>query len=61
MTQDSFTSRAAQAVTGGGADAGAERGRMRLALRTQEANVAKQQLAASQQSNAMARQDLAPA
>jgi outer membrane protein OmpA-like peptidoglycan-associated protein len=58
LAQDSANSRAAQAVT---ASAGSERERMRLTLRTQEADAAKQQLAASQQSNAVTRQDLASA
>ena len=56
VAQDTASSRAAQAVT---ASAGAERDRMRLALRTQEADAAKQQLATAERSNARTAQELA--
>ena len=56
LAQDAANSRTAQAVTAG---AGAERDRMRLAQRTQEADMAKGQLAASQQQNANTSQQLA--
>ena len=46
IAQDTAKSRASQAVT---ASAAAERDKMRLALRTNEADMAKQQLAATQQ------------
>jgi outer membrane protein OmpA-like peptidoglycan-associated protein len=58
VAQDTASSRAAQAVT---ASAGAERDRMRLALRTQEADNAKQQLASSERSNVRTTQELASA
>ena len=56
IAQESAASRSSDAVT---ASAGAERDRMRLALRTQEADTANTQLALSQQSNARTAQDLA--
>ena len=56
VAQDTASSRAAQAVT---ASAGAERDRMRLALRTQEADAAKQQLASAERSNVRTAQELA--
>jgi outer membrane protein OmpA-like peptidoglycan-associated protein len=56
LVQDTANSRAAQAVTTGAA---AERDRMRLAQRTQEADMAQGQLAASQQQNANTSQQLA--
>lgn len=56
VAQDTATSRAAQAVT---ASAGAERDRMRLTLRTQEADSAKQQLATAERSNERTAQELA--
>jgi outer membrane protein OmpA-like peptidoglycan-associated protein len=56
IAQDTAASRAAEAVTAGAA---AERDRMRLALRTQEAETAQRQLASSQQANANVNQQLA--
>ncbi len=56
LAQDTAASRAAEAVTAGAA---AERDRMRLALRTQEAETAQRQLASSQQTNANTSQQLA--
>jgi hypothetical protein len=56
VAQDTAASRAAQAVT---ASAAAERDRMRLAQRTQEADSAKQQLASSERSNVRTAQELA--
>ncbi len=56
IAQDTAASRAAEAVTAGAA---AERDRMRLALRTQEAETAQRQLATSQQANANTSQQLA--
>ena len=58
VAQDTAASRAAQAVT---ASAGAERDRMRLAQRTQEADIAKQQLASSERTNVRTAQELASA
>ena len=58
IAQETANSRAAQAVTAG---AGAERDKMRLAMRTQEADTAKAQLAASQQANAQQSTQLADA
>ena len=58
VTQDTASNRAAQAVT---ASAGAERDRMRLALRTQEADTAQQQLASSERSQVRTAQELASA
>lgn len=49
IAQDSASSRAAQAVTAGAA---AERDKMRLGMRTSEADMAQQKLAVSQQDNA---------
>ena len=49
IAQEVASSRASQAITAG---ASAERDQLRLAVRTNEANVANQQLALSQQSNA---------
>jgi outer membrane protein OmpA-like peptidoglycan-associated protein len=58
LAQATAASLAAQAVTSGAA---AERDKMRLAVRTNEADMAKQQLAASQQSNAQKTAELAAA
>ena len=49
IAQETASSKAAEAITAGAA---AERDRLRLASRTNEANLAQQKLAASQQSNA---------
>lgn len=56
IAQDTAASRSSEAVTAGAA---AERDRIRLALRTQEADAAQRQLAASQQANASTNQQLA--
>ncbi len=56
IAQASADSRAAQAVTAG---AGAERDRMRLALRTQQADVAQRQLASAERDNTRTQQQLA--
>lgn len=58
LAQEAATARAAQAVT---ASAAGERDRMRLELRTREADLAQRQLAAAQQSNAVTTQNLANA
>lgn len=58
IAQDTAASRASEAVIAGAA---AERDRMRLALRTQEAETAQRQLASSQQANASTTQQLANA
>lgn len=58
IAQATAASLAAQAITAG---AGAERDKMRLAVRTNEADTAKQQLAESQQSNAQKTAELAAA
>ena len=58
IAQETANSLAAQAVTTGAA---AERDKMRLAMRTNEADLAKQQLAVSQQSNALKTAELAAA
>ena len=58
LAQEAAAARAAQAVT---ASAAGERDRMRLALRTQEADLAQRQLAAAQQNNAVTTQNLAAA
>ncbi len=58
VAQDTASSRAAQAVT---ASAGAERDRMRLALRTQEVDAAQQKLASSERSQMRTAQELASA
>ena len=56
IAQASADSRAAQAVTAG---AGAERDRMRLAQRTQEADMTQRQLASAERDNTRTRQQLA--
>lgn len=56
IAQDTAASKAAQAVTAG---AGAERDRLRLDMRTQEANAARQAADASQQAATSAQQQLA--
>ncbi|HEY0856915.1 MAG TPA: OmpA family protein [Albitalea sp.] len=58
IAQETASSRASQAVTAGAA---AERDKMRLAQRTNEADAAQRQLAASQQSNARKATELAAA
>lgn len=58
IAQETASSRASQAVTAGAA---AERDKMRLAQRTDEADAAQRQLAASQQSNARKATELAAA
>ena len=58
VAQETASSKAAQAVI---ANAGAERDRMRLESRTNEANVAKRELSISEQSNAMKANQLANA
>ena len=58
IAQNTASSRASQAVTAGAA---AERDRMRLAMRTNEADAAARQLALSQQSNAQKTSELAAA
>jgi outer membrane protein OmpA-like peptidoglycan-associated protein len=58
IAQDTASSKASQAVTAG---AGAERDKMRLALRTREADRAQAALAQSQQSNAQKSSELAAA
>lgn len=55
IAQETASSRAYQAVTSGAA---VERDKMMLAMRTNEADVARQQLAASQQSNALKKAEL---
>ena len=56
IAQDTAASRAAQAVTAG---ASAERDRMRLAMRTQEANAAQRQLASAERTQVRSAQELA--
>lgn len=58
IAQETATSRASQAVTAGAA---AERDKMRLAQRTNEADAAKQQLAVAEQSNTRKTAELAAA
>lgn len=58
IAEETATSRAAQAVTAG---AGAERDRMRLELRTQEADAAQRKLGAAEQQNARKSAELASA
>jgi outer membrane protein OmpA-like peptidoglycan-associated protein len=58
LAEETASGRAAQAVT---AQAGAERDRMRLALRTQEVDAAQQKLRASEQDGARKSADLAEA
>ncbi len=58
IARETASSRASQAIT---ANAAAERDRMRLAMRTREADFAQQQLALSQQSNAVKNAELARA
>ena len=58
IAQETASSRAAQAITAG---AGAERDQMRLAMRTNEADMAKRQLALSEQRNAQKTSELAQA
>lgn len=58
IAEETATSRAAQAVTAG---AGAERDRMRLELRTQEADAAQRKLGAAEQQNARKSDELANA
>ncbi len=58
LAQDTAAARAAQAVT---ASAASERDRMRLQLRTQEADAAQRQLAVANQTQARTAQDLANA
>jgi outer membrane protein OmpA-like peptidoglycan-associated protein len=58
IAQESASSRASQAVTAGAA---AERDKMRLAMRTNEADAAQQKLAMSQQDNARKSTELAEA
>ncbi|HEU0199945.1 MAG TPA: OmpA family protein [Burkholderiaceae bacterium] len=58
IAEESASSRAAQAITAGAA---AERDKMRLAMRTSEADKAQQQLAVSEQNNAQKTAELAAA
>jgi len=58
IAQETASSRASQAITAGAA---AERDKLRLAQRTAEADLARQQLAASEQSNARKTAELAQA
>src|SRR5205807_667055 len=58
IARDTASSRASQAITAGAA---AERDKLRLEMRTREADSAQQQLASAQQSNAQKTSELAAA